>query len=87
MRAALPGSSDYSYPNIPDHVDRPNDNAYVLTTMCMDLKLVVINNLKFREKEFASRMTYKQGNTWISELDVCMASSNMIDYVIFIIVQ
>ena len=26
-------------------------------------------------------MSYKQGNAWVSELDVCLVSSNMIDYI------
>lgn len=51
-------------------IERPNDNAYIQTTMCMDTKLVVINNLKFGNKKFASKVTYKQSDSWIAELDI-----------------
>ena len=81
MGAELPDCDDYSYPHIPDHVDRLNDNAYVLATLCIDHKFVVVNNLRVRGKEFPSSVTYKQGDVWISELDICMTSSNMIDHI------
>lgn len=81
MRAELPDYYDYSYPRIPDHVDRLNDNAYVLATLCIDHKFVVVNNLRVREKEFTSNVTYRQGDVWISELDICMTSSNMVNHI------
>lgn len=38
LRAELPDCEDYCCPNIPDPVERANDNAYSLATMCMDIK-------------------------------------------------
>ncbi len=58
MLAELPDYNDYSYPHIPDHVNRLNDNDYVLATLCVDQKFVVVNNLRVREKEFRGNMTY-----------------------------
>ncbi len=81
MRAELPDYNDYSYPHIPDHVDRLNDNAYVLATLCIDKKFVVVNNLRVRENEFTSSVTYKQSDVWISEMDMCMTASNMVDHI------
>ena len=72
-------SNALSYPYIPDDVTTPNDNAYVLTTICKDHDLVVINNLKTSSKHFASNKTYKQGNRWVSELDICVCSQELID--------
>ena len=77
----LPDRDAYSYPSIPDQVNRPTENASVLAAMCTDLNLVVLNNLRAGDKEFASKLTYKQANVWVYELDVCMVSSNMIEYV------
>ncbi len=34
------------YPILPDCVNTPNDNAYVLSTICMENKLLVLSNLK-----------------------------------------
>ena len=58
MWAVLPYYDDYSYPHIPGHVDRLNDNAHVLATLCIDQKFVVVDNLRVREKEFSSNVTY-----------------------------
>ena len=68
----------YSYPYIPDDITTPNDNAYVLTTICKDYDLIVINNLKVLDKHFVSDKTYKQGIRWVSELDVCVGSLDLI---------
>lgn len=77
----LPEGDEYYYSHIPDQVLRPNENASVSASMCTDLKLVMINNLNGRGKTFANKMTSKQGNVWISELDLCVMSCNMTDYV------
>ena len=34
VQAQVPDSEGYSYPIIPDDVRAPNDNAYVLSTIC-----------------------------------------------------
>ena len=53
----VPGSDNCTYPVIPDQVNRPNDNAQTMSTICMEQKLVVINNLKIGEKHFKSNLT------------------------------
>ena len=81
VRAELPDYDDYSCPDIRDYTDNPNDNASVLASMCIDLKLAVVNNLNVKDKNFASKMTYKQGVKWVSELAICMVSHNVLNYV------
>lgn len=44
-RAELPNADSFLYPNIPDDVQSCNDNAHVLSTLCIDASLVVVNNL------------------------------------------
>ena len=79
VREVVSNCNHFSYPYIPDDVITPNDNAYVFTTICKENDLVVVNNLKFGEKQFVGDKTYKQGNRWVSELDVCVVSCNFID--------
>lgn len=56
VRAELPDCEHCCYHNIPHPVDRPNDNACILPTMCVHMKFIVINNLKFGNKEFVSKL-------------------------------
>ena len=81
VRAELPDYDNYSSPDIPDDTDNPNDTASVLASKCIDLKLAVFNNLNVKDKNFASKMTYKQGDRWVSELDICMVSHKVLNYI------
>lgn len=74
----IANNTEYAYPLIPDDVNTPNDNAYALASVCKDNNLIVINNLKTREKHFVSNLTFKKDSTWISELDVCIASEKLV---------
>ena len=74
----LSNNEMYTYPTIPDPVERPNDNAYILSSFCVECKLLVLNNLKVNEKHFVSKKTYRKGNEWLSELDTCVVCLNML---------
>ena len=68
-----------SYPDIPDPVRSANDNAIALFGICVEENMAVVNNLKSQQNHFKSNLTYRQGREWVSELDTCVISSNMID--------
>ncbi|KAG0724000.1 hypothetical protein GWK47_041536 [Chionoecetes opilio] len=74
------GLDQYSYPNIPDRV-QPNDNANALLGICIDERLLIVNNLRCNETMYSSNLTYRQGRVWVSELDSYIASSNMVEQV------
>ena len=80
MRADIPDAQYCSYLHIPDQVPNPNNNAVALSSLCMDFKLVIVNNLKVLDKDFVSNLTYKQGQ-WTSEMDICMVSYDMIKHI------
>ena len=78
-----PSVSDaFTYPIIPDNVVNPNDNALVLSTLCKDNDLLVINNLKSESKHFVGGKTYKKKDEWVSELDVVVASRQLISEIV-----
>ena len=77
----IPNAHSYEYPVVSDCVNNPNDNAYVLSTICIDNKLLVLNNLKTPTNYFRSGKTYRKGENWISELDVCLVSCEAISKV------
>ena len=73
--------SHFSYPFVPDPLPNPNDNALVLLGMCIDERLLIINNLKTQFSHFKSALTYRQGLTWTSEIDSCLVSDSMVDLI------
>ena len=76
----VPQAHLYTYPHIPDPVRYANDNARTLASLCSNEMLIVINNLKTHKQYFPSKLTFKKTNEWKSELDVCIASTCMVQY-------
>lgn len=68
-----------SYPVIPDPVRVANDNASALFGICAEEKMVILNNMKIPQYHFPSALTYRQGSQWTSELDVCGASTDILN--------
>ena len=81
LRCSIPGLDECIYPNIPDNVNSPNDNAYFLSTLCSDNGLVMLNNLKTATSHFPSQKTFKRRNQWISELDTAVVSYKLLNYI------
>ena len=80
----LPGQMDNhdaprcTYPHIPDTVTAPNNNANTLATICIDTKMLVVNNLKTATQHFESKLTFRKASVWKSEIDVCVASTGIL---------
>ena len=77
----IPNGCLYSYPEIPDPVHYPTENAYVLSTICVECNMLVLNNLKVNQRHFVSDKTFRKGREWTSELDTCIVSTNMLEHV------
>lgn len=54
-----PLSTEISYPVIPDQVNMPNENARIMSTLCITQNLIVVNDIKYNEKHFESNLTYR----------------------------
>ena len=67
------------YPHLPDDISTPNDNAYLLSTVCIDNNFLVLNNVKTPTKYFPSQKTFKRRNQWISELDTTIVSYELLN--------
>lgn len=78
VRDILNSDDVFTYPSVPDNVTNPNNNAYILATICKDNELLVINNLKTDTKHFVSEKTYRKKDVWVSELDVVVASRQLV---------
>ena len=72
---------DLSYPTIPDPIANANINGNLIYSICCENKLLIVNNASINSKHFKSSLTYKQGRIWVSELDVCIISPNLVDVV------
>ena len=66
----LPMCDNFSYPVIPDDVNVPNDNAFILSSICRESKLILLNNLKTPDKHFVSSKTYKKGDGLLRKREV-----------------
>ena len=71
--------NDLSYPTIPDPIQTANTNTNIIYSMCCEEKLAIVNNAKIKNKHFNSKLTYKQGRIWTSELDLCIMSPNLLN--------
>ena len=58
-----------------------NDNGKKLLSVCKDSKLVIVNNLKTQTQCHPGALTFRKGNKWISQLDLCITSETLIPYV------
>ena len=55
-----------------------NDNGDKLISVCKDHHLVPVNNLVTELTAFTGALTFRKRNRWISELDLCVVSKNLI---------
>ena len=72
---------ELSYPFVADDVSVPNDNAQLLSAICVENSMVDVYNLKSEQKHFLGNKTFRRRGAWISEVDVCMALRTMIKYI------
>lgn len=72
------GLPQYSYTEISDLVQAPNDNAAAILGICVEERLLIVNNLRTTDAYFQGKKTFKRGREWISELDTCIVSEGLI---------
>ena len=58
-----------------------NDSGKKMIAICKDHDLVVVNNLSTESATFAGALTFRQRNKWISEVDLCITSKDLISNV------
>ena len=78
IKKILPSGTSWSYSQLPDPVPHPKSNGRTIIRMCQDLNAVVVNNLHTENKTFPGALTFRKRNRWISELDLCVASIQLI---------
>ena len=74
----IPNSEIYSYPNFADKTNNANDNAEILSAICIEQSVLVVNNLKTPTSYYPGNKTFRKRNEWISEIDVCVASPSIV---------
>ena len=58
-----------------------NSNGKCMLQLCEDCNLVIINNLKYRERHFKSNLSFWKKKNWISEPDVFIASDSCVQHI------
>ena len=79
LRSSTPEIQAFTYPDISDNITSPNDNAYILSTICVDNDLIVMNNIKTPTCHFPSRKTFKNRVEWVSEIDTSIISYDLLN--------
>ncbi len=74
----VPTGERFSYPVIRDDIRLPNANAFILSNMCKESNILLLNNLKTSNMHFSSDKTFRQGNEWVSELDTCVLNPALV---------
>ena len=67
---------NYSQQALPDPLIRPQSNGNSILQLCKDTDMLILNNLIYRgdTRRFKSKLTYRKGQEFISELDLCLAN-------------
>ena len=71
-----PAEADWAYVNICDADKPPNQNARLVLTALS--QMVPVNGLKTETTQYPSKFTYRQGQKWISELDFCFVTPDLV---------
>ena len=67
---------NYIYEGVCDStVNAPGKN---LITFCKDKSLVVANHLQFNNINLGGNLSFRKGNTWISEIDLCLIQEDLL---------
>ena len=74
----LPEDVFYSE-ELPDPVERPNGNGIKILQVCRDTNCVILNNLHNGLKYYKSDKTFRQDTVWISEPDLGVVSSSVLN--------
>ena len=67
---------EYDYINISDNT--LNTPGKRLLNMCTDNSLVIANHLNYNNRSLGGNLSFKKGNVWISELDLCLAHEDLL---------
>ncbi len=71
----------WAYDPSPDGVAHPNQNAKHIARVCQSWHLVVLNNLRTAKQVYRGALSFRRGQNWISELDICLITPSLVDNV------
>ena len=71
-------NGSFSYEPSTDSAIVANPNGKHLVQLCKDCQLLILNNLKFNAKRFPGGLTFRRKNQWISEIDLCLLSPQLV---------
>lgn len=77
-RVKLPNRINHSYPYLLDDVRVLNDNALIPSNICMETRMVLVNNMKTPTNHLCSGKTSRKGIELLSEIDTCTVNSNLV---------
>ena len=84
-RVAVPKLSNsdnvpYVYSGVVDNI--VNARGRTLLRMCNNNDMVIANHLLHNGRQLGGDLSFKRGNTWVSEIDTCLAKQECIDQIL-----
>ena len=69
----------YVYSGVVDNT--VNARGRSLLHLCSNNNMVIANHLLYNKSQLGGNLSFRRGNTWISELDTCLAKQDCIDQI------
>ena len=57
---------------------KSDKSGLILSDVCVDVDILPLNNLKFKDKHFRGDYSYREGKRWLSEVDMCLVSRTVL---------
>ena len=58
-----------------------NNHGRTLMNICNNNDMVIVNNLSYLDKHFKGNLTYRQGDRWVSEIDLCLSKKSCLNLI------
>ena len=74
-----PNGVPYVYSGVVDHT--LNARGRAITNVCKNNSMVICNHLSYKDRQLAGNLSFRRGQQWISELDLCLASNDCFEQI------
>lgn len=64
-----------------DDISRADVNVEFLMAFCVENKMLLVNNLNTLDNYYTGDKSVRQNGVWVSEIDTCVATCNIIRYI------
>ena len=67
----------FVYSGVVDHT--LNARGRAITKVCTNNSMAICNHLYYKDRQLGGNLSFRRGQQWISELDLCLASNDCLE--------